>query len=515
MRPKAAGSVIPRLLAVGSLAALAGLLGLVVVRTAWVSDDAFITFRTIDNFVHGSGLRWNVTERVQSYTHPLWLLVLTPVVALSGSAYLSAIATSLAFTTVTVAVVAMALRRELWRVGFALIAMIVSKAFTDYATSGLENALSHALLASLMLVTAAPVNTRRRAGLAGALVALIGLSRLDLLLLAVPIAVGATREWRRTIPYFALGLMPLAAWEVFSLVYYGVPFPNTAYAKLATHIPQPELLVQGMSYLFDSLDRDPVTIFVVAGGAGTALVGRTHSRICALAVCAYVVYVLRIGGDFMSGRFLTAPFVVSLCLLGRLDAVTSAVGRFTAVAAVVAVGLSAPRPTLANDASYSTPWQEIQSPSGIVDERGFYFQHTGWLTTHGFRTEPTDAAELRPKLDRVMAQNPRAFVHGTIGLVGYYVGPSRHIVDDFALCDPLLARLPAAIPWRIGHYRRDLPAGYFESVDRDQNVIEDPQIASLYEVIRVVTRGPLWSWTRWRAIIALNTGRTDGWPVAR
>ena len=26
-------------------------------RTAWICDDAYITFRTIDNFLHGFGLR--------------------------------------------------------------------------------------------------------------------------------------------------------------------------------------------------------------------------------------------------------------------------------------------------------------------------------------------------------------------------------------------------------------------------------------------------------------------------
>ena len=47
------------------------------VKTAWLSDDAYITFRTIDNFVNGYGLRWNIAERVQSFTHPLWLLLLS------------------------------------------------------------------------------------------------------------------------------------------------------------------------------------------------------------------------------------------------------------------------------------------------------------------------------------------------------------------------------------------------------------------------------------------------------
>ena len=40
----------------------------VLVRSAWVSEDAYITLRTVDNFVNGYGLRWNVSERVQTYT---------------------------------------------------------------------------------------------------------------------------------------------------------------------------------------------------------------------------------------------------------------------------------------------------------------------------------------------------------------------------------------------------------------------------------------------------------------
>ena len=41
--------------------------------SAWVADDAYITFRTIENFHQGYGLRWNIIERVQTYTHPLWM----------------------------------------------------------------------------------------------------------------------------------------------------------------------------------------------------------------------------------------------------------------------------------------------------------------------------------------------------------------------------------------------------------------------------------------------------------
>ena len=65
---------------------------LALVRTAWLGDDAHFTFRTIDNFVHGYGLRWNIAERVQAYTHPLWLMLLTPFYWITGEPFFTSIA---------------------------------------------------------------------------------------------------------------------------------------------------------------------------------------------------------------------------------------------------------------------------------------------------------------------------------------------------------------------------------------------------------------------------------------
>ncbi|MBK7448663.1 MAG: hypothetical protein IPJ47_04230 [Anaerolineales bacterium] len=52
------------------------LLVFILIRNLWVSDDAFITLRTVDNFLHGYGLVWNIGERVQVFTHPLWMFLL-------------------------------------------------------------------------------------------------------------------------------------------------------------------------------------------------------------------------------------------------------------------------------------------------------------------------------------------------------------------------------------------------------------------------------------------------------
>ena len=57
-------------------AALFVLFSYVFLANAWLGDDAYITFRVVWNFIHGYGLTFNPDERVQAYTHPLWMLVL-------------------------------------------------------------------------------------------------------------------------------------------------------------------------------------------------------------------------------------------------------------------------------------------------------------------------------------------------------------------------------------------------------------------------------------------------------
>ncbi len=50
---------------------------IVLFNTAWIHDDAYITFRTVDNFVNGYGLTWNVSERVEVYSNPLWMFLVS------------------------------------------------------------------------------------------------------------------------------------------------------------------------------------------------------------------------------------------------------------------------------------------------------------------------------------------------------------------------------------------------------------------------------------------------------
>ena len=62
-------------------------LGLLLLN-AWISDDAYITFRTVHNLVAGYGPVYNITDRVQTFTNPLWMLGVTGGYAITGRSLL-------------------------------------------------------------------------------------------------------------------------------------------------------------------------------------------------------------------------------------------------------------------------------------------------------------------------------------------------------------------------------------------------------------------------------------------
>src|SRR5437868_3417959 len=125
----------------GTAGALLILVGFFVVRTAWLSDDAYITLRTVDNFLHGYGLRWNVGERVQVYTHPLWLLLLLPACRLTGDLFYTMSLLAVSASLGAVAVVGLGLGRSRQRILWIALLLVLSKTFLSYATSGLESSL--------------------------------------------------------------------------------------------------------------------------------------------------------------------------------------------------------------------------------------------------------------------------------------------------------------------------------------------------------------------------------------
>ena len=480
-----------------------------VLRNAWLTDDCYITFRTVWNLWQGHGLRWNPIERVQTFTHPLWLGALVPIYGLTGKAWLTAWIAGIGFTSATaLAIMRFARTPVLGLAGLFL--LLSSRAFLDFGTSGLENPLSWLLL---VLFVGSLTRARLQAPplIVGLLTSLLLLNRLDHLWFVLPVLVVVfCRSDRRGRRLLLLGGLPLLLWFGFSMAYFGSPLPNAFYAKVLTGFPRPVLLAQGGRYLVDSLVNDFATLPIILLAVALPL-HKEHRDLWPLAAGLVVklFYVLWVGGDFMTGRFFADPLVYAVAMLITWRGSVKRI--LPGAIAILALAMVHPHHPLKVGPDYyrdRAGRERELFPAGIVDEKGM-----AWRRSSLFPLGRTnEAMELEAQLDeQSMFFDPdelRLQIHVAVGARGYACGPDVHILDRLAITEPLLARLPARedLPWRIGHFFRRVPLGYPQSILQRRNLIDDPDLRQLYDDMVLVTRAPLWSAERWRAIVRWNTG---------
>ena len=295
-------------------------------NSAWLYEDAYISFRSIEQMYAGNGPVWNPGERVQVYTSVAWYW-LGYVARLVTADYMLA---TLFWSALCCAGVLGLLRRFVaddlsW---LALVVVLTaSRGVMEFASSGLENPLGYLLIMVFALywrklVMSAHPCRRSLVGLF-AVAALVPLVRHDLVLLIAPACAHAlwlgrkqlsTGQW---VLLLCAAALPLLGWTAFSLAYYGMPFPNTYYAKAASSlgVARNELLQTGIKYYFTNLFFDPVTVLGVV--AGTYYLLRSRHIALGLGLLLNLCYVLWIGGDYMLTRFLTYSFVLVLACCGQ------------------------------------------------------------------------------------------------------------------------------------------------------------------------------------------------------
>lgn len=494
-------------------AALLVLFTYVFLANAWVGDDAQITFRAVWNFVHGYGLTFNPDERVQAFTHPLWALVIAAVHFFTREFFVTVTALSWVFD-VAAGVVLLRRARGLRSAVLMVAWLLSSKALIDYTSSGLEYPLSYFLLALFYVpYLDRPVHlppSARDLRWFVLIASFAFVNRPDAALLyAIPIAEMMIRAFRarrwQVIGPLAVGAAPAVLWLAFATFYYGFPLPNTYYAKVANGIPGWLQRQQGLAYLLNSIRYDPITM----GTIGLALLfgWKTNGpvRRAVLSAALSVAYSVYVGGDFMSGRFFALPFLVAaLAVLPEVEAhlVTWMVGG------LVLYNLLMPIVPIKTTATYDGAWP-WRTQNGIKDERGHSHSGSNLLGFAPFRTVP-DSPFGREGMS-FGASDQKTAIYCCIGLYGLNAGPTKHVIDVNALADPLLARLPVSprlyFDFWASHYFRDIPDGYLESNERNQNLLKDPLLHDYYDKLRNVTRGPLFRVSRLSDIWALNLGR--------
>ncbi|SHE79988.1 arabinofuranosyltransferase [Lampropedia hyalina DSM 16112] len=482
---------------------------LVVLRTAWISDDAAITLRTVLNFLHGHGARFNMDERVQAYTHPVWFLLLSLCALVFKNVFVATFVLSIGVSLAAAWALLTRLNASAGAVAVAAACLILSRAFIDYSTSGLENPLSHLLVLAcyLFFLRSWQQPDFRHAAMFFTGCSLLYLNRPDLLVMLAPLGTALLLRhlWAGRPFWLAVvaGGMPVVVWTLFSMYYYGFPFPNTAYAKLGAGIALDERFAQGITYLLHSLDRDPLTLFVIFCGVCIGLWQSLDRKLLALGIVLYLFYVASIGGDFMEGRFLTVPFFAALMILIQCRLTQAQTAGL--LAAILGLGLlGVEQSTLRSNSDYSNGGIDA---NGITDERGHYYHLYGLLGFQKNFAALTEMTRHYPQShERPATPQEVKLICGGLGFSGIRE-PGTHFIDICALSDPLLSRIPAQFNphWRIGHFNRQVPTGYMQSIQANQNLLDEPAMRDFYEPIRTITRAPLNDMSRLREIWNIHT----------
>jgi arabinofuranosyltransferase len=210
-------------------------------------DDSYIFLRYGRNVSMGFGPVFNIGERVEGYSSPLWLALVSGLFALKSepSALLGPLSAMLGF----VAIILIARRSFLGALAVAL-----NPAFVYWSFSGMDAALTALCLTITALALSSQDWTSRRLAGGGVAFALACLSRQENLSL-LPV-VGIWIFWRSkkeglapvpALTSFALPLVIVGAHLAWRWSYYGAMVANTATAKVG--VGRDALLVQGLAFL--------------------------------------------------------------------------------------------------------------------------------------------------------------------------------------------------------------------------------------------------------------------------
>ncbi len=481
------------------------LFAVIVLARAWVAEDAYITFRVIDNFWNGYGLRWNISERVMAYTHPLWMALESVFVGIWNNPFLVAIMLGAACSTAAFAVVLATVKRPLIEaICFLVTPLLISEAFLDYTTSGMENALSYVLFALFGYLIYAKSAHPRFWFYLSLTVSLALLTRLDMALFYAPPVIYVMRHHAPVKRQVALGLLPLVLWLAFSLFYYGFIFPNTKYAKLDTGMPLLSYLNQGIYYAKNVAIWDTPSALALV--LPIWLLWKRALPTVAISIAAgiyiYCLYVIYIGGDYMAGRFWSVPVFASVWLW-------FAYGRYTLkFAGLLAAAFIAPFVfgIIQKDCGGC-----LLPPNRVIDGR-IAFNQNSLLAFDPLRVRSEGEYYLANRGKQLSDSEETTGTPYFIGMVGYYAGPEAILADELGLADPLLARLPSnSRIFYIGHFRRSLPRGYMAYLKTSSMASMPKPLAEYYAPLHLITAGDLWDIERLKTIFLFNLGYYDHW----
>ncbi len=327
----------------------------------YVNDDCFVSFQYARNFVAGRGLVYNAEERVEGYTNFLWTMLIAAAMKLGFDPVNASMRLGLFFSLLTIALfgfLSWRLRPQgspLTWIPLTSLALCLHRDFCAHSTSGMETMMFTFFLSAAFAVLVLRQD-RAATAAAGVIYVLAMLTRPDgvlfLLAAAATIFLVSRDRLRRLVWLLLPSLLLFVPYWIWRYTYYGFFFPNTFYAKSVGL----SYFSQGLRYAWLHIITYPV--LVAALPVGGAILFRAFRRpkgaakkeppaevsddrkirlvlLALLSTAIYALFIIRMGGDFMFGRFFVpvAPMLYEVIESG----IAALRGRAMALALAVVV----------------------------------------------------------------------------------------------------------------------------------------------------------------------------------
>lgn len=474
-------------------------------RRRWILDDGFIYLRVLQQVRAGNGPVFNAGERVEVYTSPLWMLILSvsDLLLPLRSEWL-ATAIGIVFSVAGLAL-AMAGAERLgrtetrhWVVPFGALVPVSLVPFWLFQSSGLETGLVFAWLGGCCFVLSRWAVSGDELSLAAAVLLGLGvLVRPELALfslLFVAAVLGASwsmQDWRARGRLLAAAAALPVVYQLFRMGYFGNVVANSAVAKSASSTNWG----RGWDYLVDFVGTYalwfPVALVIGAGYGPLALRwwrerdARRGAVLAAFGAGAllHTLYIVAVGGDWVHARLLLPAAFALITPVAVVRWSRAHVAALAIVPWVVVFAFVARPPHLDEEYAITEPFiltvaarQQGAFTSddlgwGPDGERRRWFVGAEMYRTEGFAFYRVDA-DVRDEIPLP------ALATGAVGIVSFAFGPELHVIDTLGLGHVLTARLdvsesPEYLFVKPGH-EKPLPSVWLAAIVTPDETRPDP-----------------------------------------
>jgi hypothetical protein len=487
----------------------------------WVCDDIFITFRYIQNWLNGLGLVYNAGERVEGYTHFLWLCIIalfqkTGISPVASSEWMGIFSYAVLLLIFLIISYRLKEEREFY-FPFAAAILALHYDLRIWVTSGLETSFFTMLIALAFFVLCyLHTSESKRLLITGFLLTLALLTRPDAVifyaitfLYIIVREISGTKQIRHIIHSVLTFILPLVLiyipYLVWKIYYYGDIFPNTYYAKSGGT----DYYSRGFFYIYTYFYFYLSSLFFLCGfvflllklrkSQGTAFTrirelftsSKSAPVILALAfITGYgIFFIARVGGDFMYARFIIPiiPFFYFAAEASLRELFAKWKNLLPVIFALIILLL------LVDESRRDIPYIEGTATgqkqivlsgelkmgwNGIIDEHWFYTKtnqvtgldivHSAEQLGYGFR-------------NYFDGKKVRVLIMGAQACLAYYAG-FDYCIENFGLTDKYIAHLPLKERGRPGH-ERNAPNDYLVAQKIDFVLGSFPQEYSGFQYI--------------------------------